>query len=73
VFDVVVCDVVCGGSRDGVVGSGMVEWLILCCLGVLVMDGLTDWWTDGRMDGQTDIGGCRVAFVTEKSIFFLRC
>ena len=29
------------------------------------MDRLTDRWTDGR----TDIGGCRVAFATEKCIF----
>ena len=44
-----VCDVVCDvGVHGGV------KWLILSCLGVLVMD------------GQTDIGGCRVAFVTEK-------
>ena len=53
----VVCDVVCDGVT-GSEGNGKVKWLILSCLGVLV----TDWQTDER----TDIGGCRVAFATEK-------
>ena len=42
-----------GGGED----SGKVEWLIVGCLGVF-----GDRWTDGWMD----IGGCRVAFATEK-------
>ena len=29
-------------------------------------DGQTDRQTDRRTDGRTDIGGCRVAFATEK-------
>ena len=37
--------------------------MILCCQGVLV----TDRQTDGQTNKQTDIGGCRVAFATEKS------
>ena len=60
----VVCDVVGGGVRDGE-GSGKVEWLILRCWGVLI----TDRRTDGRTDERTDIGGCRVAFATEKDRF----
>ena len=35
------------GGVSGGEGSGMVEWLILGCLGVLVTDG----WTDERTDG----------------------
>ena len=54
---VVVCDAMCDDVYGGE-GSGKVKWSILSCLGVLV----TDWQTDGRMD----IGGCRVAFATEK-------
>ena len=38
--------------------------MFLSCLGVLVTDGQTD----GRMNERTDIGGCRVAFATEKII-----
>ena len=28
--------------------------------------------TDGRTDRRTDIGGCRVAFATEKLEFFIK-
>ena len=41
------------------------EWwmmVISSCWGVL----LTDRWTDGQKDKQTDVCDCRVAFVTEK-------
>ena len=42
----------------------MMQWrmMISSCWGVLIYDGQTD----GRMDKQTDIGDCRVAFTTEK-------
>ena len=56
VYVVVVCDVVCD-DIDGDEGSCKVEWLILCCFGVLL--------TDERTNGRTDIGGCRVPFATE--------
>ena len=36
-----VCDVVCDVVW-GVEGGGKVKWLILCCLGVLLSDGVTD-------------------------------
>ena len=65
------CDVVCDGVWDvvcdGVSGGeccGKVKWMILSCLGVLV----TDW----RTDEQTDIGGSRVAFATEKAFSKMR-
>ena len=58
-----VCDVVDGGVIGGE-GTSKVEWLILSCLGVLV----TDRQTDERTNGRTDIGGCRVAFATEKHV-----
>ena len=44
---VVMMEVVCNVVGDGVVDVGWVESLILCCLGVLMTDRLTD--------GQTDI------------------
>ena len=53
-----VSDVVCNvvyDNVDGYEGGGKVKWLILCCLGFCFMT-----------DGWTDIGGCRVAFATEK-------
>ena len=50
-----VCDVVCYGMYGGE-GFGNVEWLILCCFGVLIYDEQTN--------GRTDISS-RVAFATE--------
>ena len=41
--------------------EGMKVWLFLSCFVVLMMDKLTDWWTN--------ICYCRVAFVTEKFAF----
>ena len=61
----VMCDGVCDGVYnivcDGVCCGGVVckvEWLILCCFGVLV--------TDRLMDGQMDICTSWIALATEK-------
>ena len=58
-YVVVVCDVVCD-DMDGDEGSCKVEWLILCCLGVLVTDERTDY-----------NGHCRVTFATENVFFYM--
>ena len=59
---VMFCDVMSGSVDVGVVDVGQVEWLILCCFGVLLSDRQTDRLTNER----TDICTSRVAFVTEK-------
>ena len=47
----------CDGVFDGVNGGEMIDFKLL--------GGFGDGQTDGRTDKLTDIGGCRVAFVTE--------
>ena len=35
----------------------------------VMMKGFASWQTDRQTDGRTDIGDCRVAFATEKSLY----
>ena len=37
--------------------------------GFKMLRGFASWQTDRQTDGRTDIGDCRVAFATEKSLY----